>query len=114
SLARRSLEAQGYRVLSASSVREANAMLAAGNGAGLRSLDLLVTDVVMPGQSGRSLAQELHTRRPDLKILYISGHTDDAVVAHGVHESSAAFLQKPFSPEDLARKVRSVLDSRVH
>lgn len=110
-LARGSLEAQGYRVLSASSAQEANAMLASGNGACLRSLDLMVTDVVMPGQSGRSLAEELHIRRPDLRVLYISGHTDDQVIAHGVHESSTWFLQKPFSPEDLARKVRAVLDS---
>ncbi len=109
-LARRSLESHGYHVLAAGSADAAVRLLADGNGASLGKLDLLVTDVVMPEESGRELAEDLRARRPDLKVLYMSGHTDDAVVAHGVHEAKVAFLQKPFSAEALARKVRQVLD----
>ena len=60
--------------------------------------------------SGRQLADRLRERRPGLKVLFVSGYTDDAVVRHGILEPGIAFLQKPFSPEALARKVREVLD----
>ena len=73
-------------------------------------VDLLLTDVVMPGGvGGRQLAQELRHRWPHLKVLYMSGYTDDAVVRHGIIEADTAFIQKPFTPHSLARKVREVL-----
>jgi two-component system, cell cycle sensor histidine kinase and response regulator CckA len=107
-LAHRVLEAQGYSVRSAGSGKAALEL--AENGG---RVDLLVTDVVMPGMSGRQLAEQLRTRQPDLKVLYLSGYTDDAVVRHGVLEQNVFFLQKPFSPAVLLGKVRAVLDSAV-
>jgi two-component system cell cycle sensor histidine kinase/response regulator CckA len=107
-LAHRVLESQGYTVRSAGSGKAALEL--AENGG---RVDLLVTDVVMPGMSGRQLAEQLRTRQPDLKVLYVSGYTDDAVLRHGVLEQNVFFLQKPFSPAVLLRKVRTVLDSPV-
>jgi len=76
-------------------------------------IHLLLTDVVLPGPSGREVATELTRLRPELSVLYASGYTDDEVVRHGVLEHGLAFLQKPFSQADLARKVREVLDAAV-
>ena len=76
-------------------------------------IHLMVTDVVMPQMSGRELADRLTPLRPDMKILYISGYTEDALVQHGVADLSAAFLQKPFKPIDLARRVHAILHPPV-
>ena len=70
----------------------------------------MVTDVVMPGLSGPELAQRLKPLHPELRVLYISGHTDDEMLRHGVREGLAAFLQKPFTIDTFARKLRDVLE----
>jgi len=105
-LARRILEARGYRVLDAPDGPSA-LDLSARHGGGI---DILVTDVVMPGMSGRELAERLAPERARMKVLYTSGFTDDAMVRQGVLNAGVAFLQKPFVPDTLARKVREVLD----
>jgi PAS domain S-box-containing protein len=106
-LARRSLEARGYTVLDAADGPSAIELAARHAGA----IAVLVTDVVMPGMSGRELAERLAPTRPQMKVLYTSGYTDDAMVRQGVLNAGVAFLQKPFVPDSLARKVREVLDS---
>jgi nitrogen-specific signal transduction histidine kinase/CheY-like chemotaxis protein len=107
-LAREVLENKGYRVLEARNGVEA---VAAAASAGW--IDLLVTDVVMPQMGGGELAQHLTASRPGIKVLYISGYPDDAVVRHGVLERGSALLQKPFALDDFARKVREVLDAGI-
>ena len=107
SLVRRVLETEGYLVLEALDCMEA--LLIASRHKG--HIHMLLTDVVMPVMSGRELAERLAKRRPEMKILYMSGYTDDRIFRHGVLESGVAFLQKPFAPESLAHKVREVLDA---
>jgi two-component system cell cycle sensor histidine kinase/response regulator CckA len=106
-LGRRALEAQGYVVLAASDGTDALRVVERHGG----KIHLLLTDVVMPGMSGRELADKLASRRPGIRVLYMSGYPGDAVVQHGTLPAGSAFLQKPFSPDGLARKVRDVLDA---
>ena len=74
-------------------------------------IDLLLSDVVMPELGGREMAERILKTRPDIKVLFMSGHTQDVILKEGV-KAGAAFLQKPFRPTDLAHKVREVLDSQ--
>ena len=102
------LQTHGYKVLTA--IDGKDGLRVAGKHQG--SIDLLVTDVVMPGKSGRELAESLRPAFPNMKTLFMSGYTDDAVIRHGLVQEQMAFLQKPFSPLALARKVRVVLDEK--
>jgi DNA-binding response OmpR family regulator len=108
-LAHMVLQHQGYRVLVAGLGAEAQRLASEHPG----PIELLVTDVVMPGMSGRQLAQELAHSRPKMKVLYLSGYTPDAVGRHGVFENQTVLLQKPFTPDELAQKVRNVLDNEA-
>ena len=101
------LEMNGHHVLGASGGDEALAIYKEHEG----QIDLIVTDVVMPQMSGRELAQSLEILHPGIKVLYMSGYTDDAIVRHGLLEHEISFLQKPFTPDALVRKVREVLDA---
>jgi PAS domain S-box-containing protein len=102
------LEAQGYQVLEADGGASALRLVSEYP----RSIHLLVTDVVMPGMGGREVAERLLQKHPEMRVLYSSGYTDDAVVRNGVIEATDAFLQKPFTPTTLVEKVRAVLDQR--
>jgi signal transduction histidine kinase/CheY-like chemotaxis protein len=105
---RECLEASGYTVLEARQAAHALEIAQSHHG----PIHLLMTDVVMPGMSGRKLAQSLAASHPETTVLYMSGYTDDAVVLHGVLAEDVAFLQKPFTIRALAQKVRALLDQR--
>ena len=105
-LGRMILEASGYAVLDARNGREGLALCEIHPG----SIDLLVTDVVMPELGGCELAQGALKLRPGMKVVYLSGHTQDVILKEGV-EKGTAFLRKPFSPIELAQKVRETLDA---
>lgn len=102
------LQMQGFTVLAAANGQEAIAQVQTHPG----PIHLLLTDVVMPGgMSGRVIAEKLMEFRPHLRVLFMSGYTDDAVVRHGIFEAQTPFIQKPFTPVALARKVRALLDT---
>ena len=105
-LSEKLLRVRGYTVLGAENGAEALRVAEQHPG----PIHLLVTDVIMPGMNGREVALLMSADRPALKVLYLSGYADESVVHHGVLEPGLAFLQKPFTPESLARKVRDVLD----
>ena len=107
-LVQKVLKANGYAVLVAASGRDAERVAEQHEG----PIDLLMTDVVMPGLSGREVARRLSAARTGIRVLYLSGYTDDAIVHHGVLDPGVAFLQKPFTPAVLGRKVREVLDAK--
>ena len=104
-LTRRLLLRQGYTVLVAHNADEALHLFEQNP-----SIDVVLTDVVLPGASGPELTTRLVARRPRLKVIYMSGYTDDAIVQHGVLKPGIAFLHKPFTSETLGRKIREVLD----
>jgi PAS domain S-box-containing protein len=109
-LARGVLEVQGYEVLSASNGQDALHVAREHKGSLIR---LVVTDVIMPLMGGKVMAEWLKTTYPDLKILFTSGYTDDAIAQHGVLEPGVAFLSKPYSPAVLVCKVREMLDNET-
>ena len=106
-LARNLLERLGYTVLAAANAEEALALVRKH----AIPIHLLVADVVMPGESGRQLGRRLAELRPETRVLYVSGYTDEVIVHHGMLEPGLNYLQKPFTPGALARKVREVLDA---
>jgi signal transduction histidine kinase len=108
-LARKVLQSHGYVVLDAADGPGALARAAAH----AERIDLLLTDVIMPGLSGRHLAERVLTARPGIRVVFMSGYTDDAIVRHGVLAAGVAYVQKPFTPEGLLRKVREVLDAQL-
>jgi PAS domain S-box-containing protein len=105
-LVRAILSSRGYTVLSARLPQEAERISETHKG----KIDLLLTDVIMPGMSGAELSKRIGKRIPGIKILFMSGYIDDSVVRQGISENDTAFLQKPFTPLSLAKKVREVLD----
>jgi two-component system cell cycle sensor histidine kinase/response regulator CckA len=105
-LVRRVLESSGYRVLEARHGAEALVICDEHK----EPLHLLMTDVIMPLMSGRQLAERVSSQRPEIKILFMSGYTDNAILHHGVLEPGTNFLQKPFTPNSVLHKVRAVLD----
>ena len=100
------LKEHGYKVIDAENGMKALEIL----GQTREEIDLLITDVIMPAMSGRELADQAKSLRPNMNLLFISGYTDDAIVHHGVLDEGTPFLEKPFSPDTLARKVREILD----
>jgi signal transduction histidine kinase/ActR/RegA family two-component response regulator len=108
-LVRRVLDRAGYHVLEAASGAEALDLVETTD----LPIDILLTDVVMPGMSGRELADELCARFPTLRVLFMSGYTDEAIVHHGVLEAGVSFMEKPFTPEILLQRLREALDVHI-
>jgi len=108
-LAREVLKTSGYQVLEAASGSAARKVCEQNK----EVIHLLLTDVVMPGMSGREVVNRLLPLHPEMRVLYMSGYAENAIVHHGVLDEGINFIQKPFSPQALALKVREVLDSRI-
>ena len=108
-LVRTVLARQGYQVLVADSPAQALELLASHRG----PLDLLLTDLVMPGMNGRQLADQVLVQYPDVKVLFMSGYTDDAAIRHGLIQATVHLLTKPFSPQALIEKVQALLASKA-
>jgi CheY-like chemotaxis protein len=108
-MTREILQESGYQVLEAKHGHEALAVAEQYDG----PIHLMLSDVVMPQMSGRELAEQLSPVRREMKVLYMSGYTDDAIVRHGVLDEGMAFIEKPFTPDTLTRKLRAVLDVPV-
>jgi two-component system, cell cycle sensor histidine kinase and response regulator CckA len=108
-LVERVLTSRGYRVLSAQHGGDALQLASDGRG----DIDLVLTDIVMPAMSGRELVDALRTRRPGVRVLYMSGYTDDEIVRRGLHDPRMSFIQKPFTAESLAMQIRKILDAAV-
>ena len=100
------LEGSGYTILEARNGNEALEIYKKHDG----EIHLLLSDVVMPGMSGRELAEKISEQHPRMRILFMSGYTDNAIQHHGVLDSDTAFIEKPFSPVQLTGKIREVLD----
>jgi two-component system cell cycle sensor histidine kinase/response regulator CckA len=107
-LAQKSLQPHGYRVLVAENGEDALRISKEHEG----TIDLMITDVVMPKMGGKETAERLQALHPQMKVIYMSGYTDDSIVHHGVLAPGLNFLEKPFSPGGLARKVREVLGKK--
>ena len=101
------MKGQGYSILEASNGVEALKIVREHENT---TIDLLLTDVVMPLMGGKELADKLRAERPGIKVLFTSGYTDEAIIRHGSLDPDTAFTQKPFSATDLALKVREVLE----
>jgi PAS domain S-box-containing protein len=101
------LQSNGYKVLEAGNGEEALRIAQEQNG---NPIHLILTDVVMPGMSGSQLAERLVSQWPEMKVLYMSGYTDNAIVHHGILDQGKPYIQKPFNPSALAEKVRDILD----
>ncbi|MCU1267054.1 MAG: domain S-box-containing protein [Acidobacteria bacterium] len=108
-LAVETLESYGYVVIAAAGGEEGLRICSERKG----NIDLMITDVVMPRMSGRELAEQLAAIRPEARVLYMSGYTDDAIIRHGILEQNMPFIQKPFLPDALALKARELLDLPV-
>ena len=104
-LTRKVLEKGGFRVYSAQDGLDALEVARSIDG----PIDLILTDVVMPGMNGRELVRQLAPLRPEMRILYMSGYSEDAIAQHGVLHPGAGFLEKPFTPGVLTRRVREIL-----
>ncbi|MBC2696308.1 MAG: response regulator, partial [Desulfobacteraceae bacterium] len=105
--AQKALRQLGYKLLVAENGEDALKVCNEHDG----QIDLMITDVVMPKMGGKEAAKRLQLFYPQMKVLYMSGYTDTAIVHHGVLEPGQNFLEKPFSPEDIAREVRETLDN---
>ena len=108
-LIRRTLSQRGYKIIEARHGREALEMSQSYNG----EIHLLISDVVMPHMSGIELTNHIVKLRPQIKILLMSGHTEEAITPHGNLDPEKAFLQKPFLLDSLIHKVREVLDEKI-